>query len=278
MQYQMPTIFHSKLNQNTLICLNANGKDVYYLAANSLVDLHFTGDSQCLPLYRYDSAGNRQENITDWGLEQFRAHYADTSISKEAIFHYIYAVLHHPAYRSKYELNLKREFPRIPFYPDFFKWAGWGQALMDLHIHYETVQPFELQQIEVEAVEKQAKKTKPQEEIEETPASTISRTIALKVKLKADKTAGIIEIDEKTSLTGIPPEAWAYKLGNRSALEWVLDQYKEKKPSDPTIAEKFDTYRFADYKNHVIDLLKKVCTVSVETMRLLREMEITELY
>jgi predicted helicase len=56
-------------------------------------------------------------------------------------------------------------------------------------------------------------------------------------------------------------------------LEWILDQYKESKPSDPTIAEKFNTYRFADYKTQVIDLLQKVCTVSVETMRIVREME-----
>lgn len=59
------------------------------------------------------------------------------------------------------------------------------------------------------------------------------------------------------------------KLGNRSALEWVPDQYKERKPKDPTIAEKFNTYRFADYKDHVIDLLKRVCSVSFET----REMD-----
>ena len=64
-----------------------------------------------------------------------------------------------------------------------------------------------------------------------------------------------------------------YKLGNRSALEWVLDQYKEKKPTDKTIAEKFNTYRFADYRSHVIDLLKRVCTVSVETMKIIEEMK-----
>ncbi len=94
----------------------------------------------------------------------------------------------------------------------------------------------------------------------------------LKVKLKADKDAGIIELDEETALSGIPKQAWEYKLGNRSALEWVLDQYKEKKPSDPTIEEKFNTYRFADYKEQVIDLLKRVCTVSVETMKVVDEM------
>ena len=85
--------------------------------------------------------------------------------------------------------------------------------------------------------------------------------------------SGRIAIDSETTLAGIPPAAWAYQLGNRCALEWVLDQYKEKKPKDPTIAEKFDTYRFADYKDHVIDLLKRVCTVSVETMKIVGEME-----
>ena len=73
----------------------------------------------------------------------------------------------------------------------------------------------------------------------------------------------------------MPKEAWEYKLGNRSALEWILDQYKEKKPTDPTIAEKFNTYRFADYKEKVIDLLKRVCTVSVETMDIVRQMQDT---
>ena len=75
-----------------------------------------------------------------------------------------------------------------------------------------------------------------------------------------------------TTLRGIPPEAWAYKLGNRSALEWVLDQWKEHKISDPTVAEKFNTYRFADYKEPVIDLLHRVCTVSMETMKIVRAM------
>ena len=66
----------------------------------------------------------------------------------------------------------------------------------------------------------------------------------------------------------MPPEAWLYKLGNRSAIDWVLDQHKEKKPKVPTIREKFDTYRFADHKEKVVDLLMRVTTVSVETVRI----------
>lgn len=68
------------------------------------------------------------------------------------------------------------------------------------------------------------------------------------------------------------PIAWEYKLGNRSAIEWVLDRYKECKPRDPTIREKFNTYCFADYKEEVIDLLGRVTAVSVATMEIIGEM------
>ena len=83
-----------------------------------------------------------------------------------------------------------------------------------------------------------------------------------------DKERREIHIDSDTALRGVPADAWRYRLDSRSALEWVLDQYKEKKPRDPTIAAKFNTYRFADYKEQVIDLLRRVCTVSVRTMEI----------
>lgn len=258
--------------QNKVICFTSYGKIFYTIGINKICDLHFTGDSLCLPLYRYNEKGERINNITDWGLEQFVTNYKDKKITKEDIFHYTYAVLHNPAYRKKYELNLKREFPRLPFYKDFWKWAAWGKELMDLHINYETVNPFP---IKVHSHETKAETKRQKKIFAETqePEVMYARQPKIKVKLKADKEAGIIEIDELTFLSGIPKEAWEYKLGNRSALEWILDQYKEKKPKDPTIAEKFNTYRFADYKDHVIDLLKRVCTVSVETMKVVREME-----
>lgn len=93
-----------------------------------------------------------------------------------------------------------------------------------------------------------------------------------KTKLRADKSNGTIEIDSHTFLSGIPALAWEYRLGNRSALEWVLDQYREKAPQDATIRERFDRYEFANYKEHVIDLLRRVCTVSVGTMEIVGKM------
>jgi predicted helicase len=176
------------------------------------------------------------------------------AITKDAIFNYVYGVLHDPVYRAKYALNLKREFPRIPFYSDFWRWAAWGEQLMSLHIGYETVEPWLLKRID--APDEKSRKA----------------GLAPKVMLKADKDAGKIQLDSETQLIGVPPETWDYKLGNRSALEWILDQYKERAPKDPTVRESFNSYRFTDYKEKVIDLLKRVTSVSVETMKIVEAM------
>ena len=125
---------------------------------------------------------------------------------------------------------------------------------MGLHIGYETVEPWPLRRVD-------------------TPDEGARRAgVAPKVVLRADKAAGIIRLDSETQLSGVPGEAWEYRLGNRSALEWVLDQHKERTPKDPTIRARFDTYRFADHKEKVVDLLMRVTRVSVETMAVVASM------
>jgi predicted helicase len=254
---------------NCAICFSdvASRTNYVVLAVGGIADLHF-GSSidayQQVPLYRYDDAGNRIDNITDWSLAEFKKHYQPgrgrkpQPITKEAIFHYVYAVLHDPSYREKYAQNLKREFPRIPLHGDsestFWQWAAWGEALMALHIGYEQAAPFALVRTDVADEKVRAAGQSP------------------KCLLKSAKEAGRILIDSETTLAGVPPDAWAYMLGNRCAIDWVLDQYKEKNPKDPTIREKFDTYRFADHKEKVIDLLMRVTTVSVETARMVTAM------
>lgn len=240
-------------------------KGFYALASDLPTDFHFTGDTKLTCLYRYDEHGNRIDNITDWALAQFKKHYQPGAgkkprpITKEAIFHYVYAVLYDPLYREKYAQNLKREFPRIPMYgvidASFWQWAGWGAELMALHIGYEAIEPFALTRTDV-----------PDEKVRAAAQSP-------KPSLKADKDAGRIIVDSETTLTGIPAAAWRYQLGNRCAIEWVLDQHKEKKPKDPTIREKFDTYRLADHKERVIELLMRLTTVSVKTVRVVEAMK-----
>ena len=157
-------------------------------------------------------------------------------------------MLHDPAYCQRYEIALRREFPRVYFQEDFTWWAKQGQELLNLHIGFEAAEPWPLERQDKAGVEPK------------------------RALLRADQERGIIQLDDHTSLSGVPSEAWEYRLGSRSALEWVLDQYKERKPRDPTIAERFNTYRFANHKERVIDLLGRVCAVSAFTTTIVNEL------
>ena len=157
-------------------------------------------------------------------------------------------MLHDPAYRQRYDVDLRREFPRVYFQEDFAWWVQQGSELLALHLGFETAEPWPLERVDKDGV---------------TPMRAV---------LRADKERGVITLDEQTSLAGVPDEAWEYRLGSRSALEWVLDQYKEKKVKDPTIRERFNTYRFADHKERVIDLLGRVCGVSTFTTTIVKDL------
>ena len=259
-RYQMPQIFpHHRRDSNPTINFAARHQSFYALASDKLVDLHFVGDNQSLPLYRYTADSERVCNITEWGIRQFNDHYRQEwgdafdemagpeGVTAEDIFAYTYAVLHDPAYRHDYRVDLLREFPRLPFYHEFHLWRDMGRELLDLHIEFEQADPYPLERVDLEGEPR-------------------------RVILRADREKGAIVLDDRTAIQGVPPEAWEYRLGSRSALEWVLDQYKERKPRDPTIAEQFNTYRFADHKERVIDLLRRVCSVSVRTVEIVRSM------
>ena len=229
MQYQLPSIFGrgDVRNPSIVISDSTAQKPWMVCAVDQVPDLHFVGAAAgtvCLPVQRLTPGGERLDNITDRALKQFTGHYKEAAstvpvlspakgsartgagrakkITKEAIFHYCYAVLHNPAYREKYAQNLKREFPRIPFYgtspADFWQWAARGEALMALHIGYEQVAPFPLSRTDA-----------PDEKVRAAGLSP-------KAMLRADPAAGSITLDTETTLRGIPPEAWTYKLGNRT--------------------------------------------------------------
>ena len=250
------------VHPNKLICFRGLGtrKPFDVMATDRLVEHQLLMNMQCLPLYRYTEDGERVSNITRWGIDRINGHYrqewgddfqalaGEDGITAEEIFAYTYAVLHDPAYRHEYALDLLREFPRLPLYPDFHHWTEMGQKLLDLHIGFESAEPYPLERHDREDVD---------------PKRAI---------LGADKSKGTITLDERTTLAGVPEKAWEYRLGSRSALEWVLDQYKERKPRDPTIREKFNNYRFSDHKERVIDLLRRVCTVSAATMEIVDSM------
>ena len=197
---------------------------------------------QCFPFYIYDEDGaNRRENITGWALAQFREHYKDDKITKWDIFHYIYALLHYPVYRERYQANLKRDLPHIPFAPAFWEFVEAGKRLAEIHVRYEDQPQYQLDLIE-------------------TPDIPLDWRVE-RMRFSKDKTQ--IRYNDFLTLVGIPPEAFGYRLGNRSALEWVVDQYRVKTDKRSGIVN--DPNR-ADDETYIVDLIRKVIGVSLETV------------
>ena len=215
---------------------------MFALMVNKIPDQLPQGGSQCFPFYTYDEDGtNRRENITDWALAQFRAHCHDDTITKWDIFHYVYGILHHPDYRERYQANLKRELPRLPYAPDFWGFAKAGQRLGEIHIGYETVPEYKLAFIE-------------------------NREVPLdwrveKMKLSKDKTQ--LVYNDFLTLDRVPAKAFDYRLGNRSALEWVIDQYRVKTDKRSGIV---NDPNCADDPQYIVKLIGKVIAVSLETV------------
>ena len=208
-----------------------------------------------LPFYTYDEDGtNRRENITDWALTQFRGHYRDEAITKHDIFHYVYALLNHPDYRERYQANLKRDLPHLPYTPDFWGFAKAGERLGEIHINYEDAEEYPLRFIE-------------------TPDTQLNWRVE-KMKLSKDNTQ--IIYNDFLTLDGIPANALKYKLGNRSALEWIINQYQIKTDKRSGITNNPNRPNDPQY---IVRLIKKVVTVSLETVEIvegLPEMDFQE--
>lgn len=149
-------------------------------------------------------------------------------------------MLHHPGYRERFAENLKRELPRIPLAPDFRAFAKAGEKLARLHLDYEDLKPWPLDWIE-------------------TPDVPLSYEVE-KMRLAKDKT--LLKVNESLMLAGIPPEVFDYRLGNRSALEWVIDQYQVSE--DKRSGIRSDPNR-ADDPEYIVRLVGQVVRVSLET-------------
>ena len=219
---------------------------MFALATNRIPDLLSQGGSQCFPFYTYAEDGSeRRENITDWTLREVQSRYGDKKISRWDIFYFVYAVLHHPHYRERYAANLRRELPRIPYAPDFRGFATAGKQLAELHVKYEQQEEYWWHRIE-------------------NPKVPLSYRVE-KMKLTKDKRS--IIYNEFLTIDGIPPEVFEYRLGNRSALEWVIDQYQVSTDKRSGITN--DPNRLDD-PEYIIRLIGQVITVSLETVKIVR--------
>ena len=248
--YLLPSIFPTpnREKENLVIGINkTQEKPFTCLMVDCIPDLvaigGFGSPGHCFPFYTYDEDGtNRQENITDWALAEFRNHYNDDTLSKWDIFHYTYGLLHHPVYREKYQVNLKRDLPHIPFAEDFWGFAHAGAALADLHVNYESVPKYDkLKYIE-------------------TPGLPIDWRVE-RMRLSKDKTQ--LKYNDFLTLDGIPAKVFDYRLGTRSAVEWVVDQYRVKVDKRSGIV---NDPNCADAPQSIVDLVGRVITVSLETV------------
>ncbi len=182
--------------------------------------------------------------LLDLGGNIRKGHAGDANvfnIQEWDIFHYTYALLHHPAYRERYQVNLKRDLPHIPYAPKFWEFVEAGKRLADIHIHYEEQSQYKLDLIE-------------------TPDMPLDWRVA-QMKFSKDKTQ--IKYNDFLTLAGIPAEAFAYRLGNRSALEWVVDQYRVKTDKRSGI---INDPNHTDDETYIVDLIRKVISVSLETV------------
>ena len=155
------------------------------------------------------------------------------------------SVMHHPDYRETYQANLKRELPRIPFLSNFWDYVEAGRRLGEIHVFYEDEPEYRLDLIE-------------------KPGVPLNWRVE-KMRLSKDKTQ--IRYNDLITLAGIPPEAFEYRLGNRSALNWVIDQYRVKNDNRSGITN--DPNR-PDDPQYIVKLIGKVITVSLETVRLIK--------
>ena len=189
------------------------------------------------------------DNITDTALVMFRNHYRDDTITKDAIFDYVYGVLHSPKYRSVFRNNLNREFPRIPFAPDFAAFAKAGAELAGLHLGYETGPGFHLE----EAISGLGL------------ASPADYRLTTK-KMRLLDGGATLRINDRVSLKGIPPEAHEYQVNGRSPLGWFVDRYYIKRDKRSGILN--DPNGWWEDPRDLVTAIRRVVYLSVETVRI----------
>ncbi|RAS24867.1 putative helicase [Streptomyces avidinii] len=284
---KLPQLFPTSAHENLGFYITGTGSEEPFsvLMTDAIPDLHAVGTKSVGPYfarhtYRELSSGDdlfavaendaddgyeRVDNITDAALRDYRKTYADDAISKDDVFYYTYGLLHSPSYRTQFASDLKKSLPRIPKVRDFRGFAAAGRALADLHIGYESVEPYNgiVEQIGGSA---------------DTRPSELFRVTKMKIPKKggeADRST--IIYNSRVTLSNIPEEAYRYQLGARSAIEWIIDRYQVKVDKASGIVN--DPNDWSDDPRYIVDLLRRIVTVSLETMKIvdsLPELDIME--
>lgn len=280
--YQMPRLFPTPNHRNLVICVSGIGasKDFSTLITDCIPDLQLQFNGQCFPLYWYDDSTAdiadlfsapqsdadryvRRDGVTDWVLSTARKQYG-SRITKEDIFYYVYGILHAPDYRTTFAADLKKSLPRLPLVEspdDFWAFSRAGRSLAELHLGYEHVEPYAGCH---------------------TVNSTTSDDDAINYRVEKmrfgkldSKTADkrIIHYNAGITIENIPLEAYDYVVNGKSAIEWVMERYAVKKDPASLIAnDPNDWCREHDDPKYIYNLLLRIITVSLETMKIVRSL------
>lgn len=266
--YQMPKLFPTPRHKNLLICINGIGgtKEFMPIMSDIIVDLGILNATQCFPLYYYeiydtdnplermaegvdDEGYKREYAVTDWALSEYRKRYGG-GVTKEDIFYYIYGILHNREYRERFSNDLKKTLARIPFVKtaeDFMSYARAGRALAEIHLNYETIEPYPLD-----------------EEIKPDADYRV-----LKMRFSKDKRE--LRYNDDILFKNIPPRAFEYVINGRSPLEWVVDRYQITRDKSSGLTNDPNDYSEDDAK-YIYNLVKRAITVSLKTLDTLDRM------
>jgi predicted helicase len=267
---QIPKIFPTQSHKNLLICVPAPSgtKEFMPLICDTIPDLHSNGDSQCFPRFYYEKdtkkdatlfkSNNsvdgyvRHDAITDYILNESQTKYGP-KVTKDDIFYYVYGLLHSEDYRTTFSADLKKMLPRLPLVDkkeDFWAFSKAGRDLAELHLNYEIIKPYSKVTITGE----------------EKGDFTIDK---IRFISKDDKS--VIQYNHAIRISNIPLGAYDYVVNGRSAIEWILDRYQITIDKDSGIKnDPNDWAKEHDQPRYILDLILRLITVSLETMKIVR--------
>ena len=293
--YSLPQLFPmSKQMKNIVICVSSIGnKGLNVLTSKYIPDYHTAGDSHIFPLYWYEENKNRQktlfdeesgedymrrDGITDWILKEVRTRYSTKNITKEMIFYYVYGLLHSEDYRTRFAADLKKSLPRIPIVErveDFMDFYQYGKKLADLHLNYETVDPYPGVVVKGDRKVEMTTKRDPATGgfVEETTNMEDYDYFRVwdKMRFKSKEDKSTIIYNGNITIENIPAKAYEYVVNGKSAIEWLVERYAVTQDKKSLIKNDANDWGKEHHKpRYILDLLLSVINVSVQTVDIVK--------
>ena len=270
--YRQPSFFPQPDSINQAICVTGISSRVDFsaLMVDKVPNLNFYYTGQCFPRYVYSKGqedlasdnNSRQDNISSYALKEFRSHYKDKRIDRDAIFYYVYGLLHHPSYKSKFSANLRKLLPHIPFASslrDFWAFSETGKRLGQLHTGYEELTPYDL---EIHETGKGGERGRRDKRDERDHYRVIKMRFAGKGH-HPDKSC--IQYNDHIFIDGIPLAAYDYIVNGKPAIEWLMQCYQVKIDKDSGIKQ--DPNQWSDNPRYIVELIGKIVQLSLTTLK-----------